>query len=326
MSKKQLKDLYKAKPELVEEHRRLVNVLRSGSPSEQKKEAAKQLKELKEMLKKEELEKKISLKGALTAGLIGASAMAGNAKASPESDLHSQISKLNVMGEYHTPKTGSRAILKEPSQLKADSSHPTSLYSRESTSGSSTGRFHGPDAEKAKALLQNYDTATKSDKEDDLEKRCWEGYKPVPGKKPYEKGSCEPVSKEETLKVEKNGQWSLGKSNSVKPFGQNIYDATANITRKKNRTGEEISGTGPNTAVKRYTGTHGTAREQADRQASQDKQKNKKQPVKIVDFSAMTPEHREKASKLIAQGVDPSTIEGVKFKIQESSKKSKEST
>lgn len=31
-----------------------------------------------------------------------------------------------------------------------------------------------------------------------LEKgRCWEGYKPVKGKKPYEKGSCEPVSKED---------------------------------------------------------------------------------------------------------------------------------
>ena len=30
-----------------------------------------------------------------------------------------------------------------------------------------------------------------------LEKRCWEGYKPVPGKKAYSKGSCEPVSKEE---------------------------------------------------------------------------------------------------------------------------------
>ena len=31
-----------------------------------------------------------------------------------------------------------------------------------------------------------------------LEKgRCWEGYKPVKGKKPYEKGSCEPVSKQD---------------------------------------------------------------------------------------------------------------------------------
>jgi hypothetical protein len=213
MSSKKLKELYKAKPELVEEHKRLVNVLRSGSPSEQKKEAAKQLKELKEMLKKEE-----------------------------------------------------------------------------------------------------------------LEKRCWEGYKPVPGKKPYEKGSCEPVSKEETLKVEKNGQWSLGKSNSVKPFGENIYDEKANIKRKQNRTGEEATGVGPNVAVQRFTGVQGTAKEQASRQASQDKKKNKKQPVKIVDFSAMTPENREKASKLIAQGVDPSVIEGVKFNIKQSSKKSKEGT
>ena len=26
-----------------------------------------------------------------------------------------------------------------------------------------------------------------------FEKRCWPGYKPVPGKKPYSDGSCEPV-------------------------------------------------------------------------------------------------------------------------------------
>lgn len=37
----------------------------------------------------------------------------------------------------------------------------------------------------------------------ELEKRCWEGYKPVPGKKAYEKGSCEPVKKnDEDLDVE----------------------------------------------------------------------------------------------------------------------------
>jgi hypothetical protein len=29
-----------------------------------------------------------------------------------------------------------------------------------------------------------------------LEKRCWEGYEPVPGKEPYSKGSCRPKSKE----------------------------------------------------------------------------------------------------------------------------------
>lgn len=31
---------------------------------------------------------------------------------------------------------------------------------------------------------------------DDFEKRCWEGYKPVPGKKPYSKGSCAKKSEE----------------------------------------------------------------------------------------------------------------------------------
>ena len=25
--------------------------------------------------------------------------------------------------------------------------------------------------------------------------RCWEGYKPTPGVKPYEKGSCQPISR-----------------------------------------------------------------------------------------------------------------------------------
>lgn len=215
------------------------------------------------------LEKKFSLKGALTAGAIGTSALASGAQASPESDLHSQLSNLNVMGEYHTPKGGSQAILKEPSQLKADPSHPSASYSREAGSSSSMGNFYGPDAAKAKQLLQNYDAASskpfaKNDKlaggkgdsrsvadfdplqvkdgkkvelehtkdpaiaqeitkdhlsEDPkyysklkaagladelkkahavlskLEKRCWEGYKPVPGKKPYSKGSCEPVGK-----------------------------------------------------------------------------------------------------------------------------------
>jgi hypothetical protein len=250
-----------------QEHEDLPRAIKVMIPSEQKKKRTK-----KSMYEEDDnnLEKKFSLKGALTAGLIGASAMAGNAQASPESDLHSQMSKLNVMGEYHTPKTGSQAILKEPGQLKADPSHPMASYSKESTGGSSTGSFHGPDAEKAKALLQNYDSVNKSFKKSDklkggkgdekttedfsseqvaagkkvetehtkdpkvaeeisldhlsedpryysklksagladelkkaktavekLEKRCWKGYKPVKGKEPYSKGSCEPVSKSE---------------------------------------------------------------------------------------------------------------------------------
>lgn len=39
-----------------------------------------------------------------------------------------------------------------------------------------------------------------------LEKRCWEGYKPVEGKKPYSKGSCEPVSKDEVAPESSNNK------------------------------------------------------------------------------------------------------------------------
>lgn len=34
-----------------------------------------------------------------------------------------------------------------------------------------------------------------------MEKRCWEGYEPTPGKKPYDKGSCQPVDKSEQVEV-----------------------------------------------------------------------------------------------------------------------------
>lgn len=37
--------------------------------------------------------------------------------------------------------------------------------------------------------------------EEGMEKRCWEGYEPVPGKKAYSKGSCRPIKKEESEKL-----------------------------------------------------------------------------------------------------------------------------
>lgn len=105
MLKEELKRLYKAKPELIAEHKRLVGVLRSGSKKEQLKEAEKQLKELKEM--------------------VG----------------------------------------------KAD--------------------------------------------------RCWEGYEPTPGKKPYEKGSCRPVEKQEVVTFDK--QDSTGNGWKIKIKGKPGY-------------------------------------------------------------------------------------------------------
>jgi hypothetical protein len=46
-----------------------------------------------------------------------------------------------------------------------------------------------------------------------MEKRCWEGYEPTPGKKAYEKDSCQPVKKDELQVAPKN-------SNNKKTFKQ----------------------------------------------------------------------------------------------------------
>lgn len=165
--KEELMALYKAKPELIEEHKRLVGVLRSGSKKEQIDEAKRQLKELKEMMAKKE--------------------------------------------------------------------------------------------------------------------RCWEGYEPTPGKKPYEKGSCQPIKKDdEVLKVETNGQWSLGKSN-YGPKDMGLYNPVDNIKRKQTRTGEELEHVGQNKGVREYTSAlQGTASQQASAQAKADKKRSKENPVKTM--------------------------------------------
>jgi hypothetical protein len=79
----------------------------------------------------------------------------------------------------------------------------------------------------------------------------------------------------EFLKIHPNGQWTLEKSNSVKPFGENVYDNVANINRKANRTSEERPEAGPNVAAHKYTSaTFGSAKQQAATEAKQVKAKS----------------------------------------------------
>ena len=212
MLKDLLKSLYKAKPELIEEHKRLVDTLRTGSKKEQLKEAVRQLKELKELVEKED--------------------------------------------------------------------------------------------------------------------RCWEGYKPTPGKKPYEKGSCEPVEKQDEPKSwkikikhepgyhevkdvldmgsQQHNSYALHNGRIVShdqvedlditgkkpegmeksnygPKGMGLYNQADNIQRKATRTGEVREGVGRNQAVREYTSTpHGTATQQASRQAAKDKKKSAASPVRSM--------------------------------------------
>ena len=50
--------------------------------------------------------------------------------------------------------------------------------------------------------------------------RCWQGYEPVPGKDPKEKGSCRPIKKsEDEVKYNSGGQWSLHNF-AIEPISQ----------------------------------------------------------------------------------------------------------
>jgi hypothetical protein len=66
-----------------------------------------------------------------------------------------------------------------------------------------------------------------------MEKRCWDGYEPTPGKKPYEKGSCQPAKKGEQehqpTDIEVAPKDSKNKKTYLEAFGKSdvelsIYD------------------------------------------------------------------------------------------------------
>lgn len=104
-------------------------------------------------------------------------------------------------------------------------------------------------------------------------------------------GQFDSVEKEEVIKAHANGQWEIvEKDNSVKPFGQSIYNQTANIGRKMNRTGEERSGVGRNVAVHRYT-TSGSSMAAAH-EANQAKEQKAKTKASTKTLADMSPEEK----------------------------------
>ena len=77
-----------------------------------------------------------------------------------------------------------------------------------------------------------------------LSERCWKGYKPVPGEKPYSKGSCAPVGK--VKKEEKGGYGELGgepsdQGNGNFPSNKKILAANDKARAEKEKKVEEAS-------------------------------------------------------------------------------------
>lgn len=96
---------------------------------------------------------------------------------------------------------------------------------------------------------------------------------------------------EEVIKAHANGQWEIvEKDNSVKPFGTSIYNETANIGRKMNRTGEERSGVGRNVAVHNYT-TSGSSMSAAH-EAAQAKEQKSKSKASLKTLANMSAEEK----------------------------------
>jgi hypothetical protein len=110
----------------------------------------------------------------------------------------------------------------------------------------------------------------------------------------------------EKCSYNKGGQWKLEKDNSVKPFGQNIYNSTANINRKATRTGEERPEMGRNQGVRQYT-TSGSSMSQAHEKA-QEKEQKAKSKASVRTLKDMTPEEqaemRAKYEKPLVKGID----------------------
>jgi len=67
-------------------------------------------------------------------------------------------------------------------------------------------------------------TVVKSNGQWQLEKRCWEGYKPVPGKKAYSKGSCEPIKKEEVAPKNSNNRETYLEAFGKSDIEMSMYD------------------------------------------------------------------------------------------------------
>lgn len=83
-----------------------------------------------------------------------------------------------------------------------------------------------------------------------VEKRCWEGYEPVPGKEPYEKGSCRPVKKAEVAP-----KGSVNRETYKENFEKSLEKAEIELVEWTDSTidlviGEDVSETAEQALVK----------------------------------------------------------------------------
>lgn len=92
----------------------------------------------------------------------------------------------------------------------------------------------------------------------------------------------------EVCKTDKNGQWSIEKSN-YGPKGMGLYNPADNMRRKANNTGESVADAGKNVNVKKYT-TTGSSVGQAASNAEAKRQAKANKTARVKTMKDMTEE------------------------------------
>jgi len=120
-----------------------------------------------------------------------------------------------------------------------------------------------------------------------LEKRCWKGYEPTPGKKAYDEGSCRPIKKKECECDD------CECDNVEKSKYPGAYDINDNARRKANNVDAEESPIQSMKRVKKYGASGPSKLNDTVREL---KIKSKKQPVKVYTKEELDEINQKKAA------------------------------
>lgn len=335
MLKELLKTLYKAKPELVEEHKRLVETLRSGSKKEQLKEAKRQLEELKNMVDKadrcwegyEPVPGKKPYEKGSCAPIKKEDSANPKAKDNPMSKLRPGVSQSGLPFLEGTGKEVADVV-----------SHYAPKFPKNQKPNPDIDRIHRDVAQFVEENKHKPPFSKDDGVKDREPKRSWKikikgkpGYHEVKdvldmGSQQHNSyvlhdGSKVDHQDVEDLDITGKSPGKLEKSNYA-PKGMGLYNQVDNIKRKSTRTGEVVEDAGQNKAVRQYTSApHGTAAQQASRQSAADKRKSSKNPVRSMKDMSQEELDAIKA-KYAAKSEDENKVAAIKAKYSTPKEKS----
>lgn len=307
-----------SKKDLIEEHKKLIPVLREGTKDEREAEAADQAKELAEMQKEELVFAKngqwslvknwttenwkdanrwadLGYRDSLNKIPQAKGKLRNNMLKKLDEHAESRINPDTGVKEYKLYRTAGKGSKFHHNNTTSWSTNLQSAanfmeFNNETGVGSPEYGYHQKESQLMHSwipehLVHSYlDSSVSSSKlwSDRDEKEVLV----LPHTHPPEKIQ----TSSDIFTLAKNGQWRLVKMSGYGPKGAGLYDPVANSKRKENNTGQSVDDIGRNKNVKEYTNIQGTAQEQAKAIAAKQAKLNSKQPIS----TNLSPELRAK--------------------------------